>query len=75
MSTIPPLDNNNPEDLGTPLKAASFCIPIVGAVLYFVNKDEHPAKAKQACTFAIYGVIFSVVLNIIFGVLGVFAGG
>jgi uncharacterized membrane protein YvbJ len=42
-----------------------FCIPLVGAVMYFVWKDEKPAKAKQACTLALWGVGVGIVLQIL----------
>lgn len=72
MSNENPLLDHNPEDgdLGTPLKIVSFCIPIVGAVLYFVNKDKAPTKAKQACNMAIYGFVLSIILQIVFTVIG-----
>ena len=56
MSDYNPNENlNKNEDLETVLKVVSFCIPIVGAVLYFVNKDKAPVKAKSACNMALYG--------------------
>jgi len=45
----------------------SFCIPIAGAVLYFINKDKFPNKAKTACYAALIGVGVSIVLNIVAG--------
>ena len=38
------------EDLEMWMKVLSFCIPIAGAVIYFMNKDKAPVKAKSACT-------------------------
>lgn len=66
-----PQDN---EDLETIMKVLSFCIPLAGAILYFVNKDKAPKKAKSACTLALYGLALGVVLNIIFAVMGIGAG-
>ncbi|MFC2721747.1 MAG: hypothetical protein ACFN00_05675 [Flavobacteriaceae bacterium] len=40
------------EDLEMWMKVLSFCIPIAGAVIYFMNKDKAPVKAKSACTMA-----------------------
>lgn len=62
-----PQDN---EDLDTVLKVVSFCIPLVGAVLYFINKDKAPRKAKSACNMALIGVGVVVVLNIISYLMG-----
>lgn len=64
-------NNGNKEDLETVLKIVSFCIPLVGAILYFVNKDKAPLKAKSACNMALYGFGFGILLNIIFYVLGI----
>ena len=41
------------EDLEMWMKVLSFCIPIAGAVIYFMNKDKAPVKAKSACTMAL----------------------
>ncbi len=62
-----PQDN---EDLDTVLKVVSFCIPLVGAVLYFINKDKAPRKAKSACNMALIGVGVGIVLNIISYLMG-----
>ena len=43
------------EDLEMWMKVLSFCIPIAGAVIYFMNKDKAPVKAKSACTMALIG--------------------
>ena len=37
----------NQEDLEIGLKVLSFCIPIAGAIIYFVYKDKAPVKAKS----------------------------
>jgi hypothetical protein len=62
------------EDLGVGLKIVSFCFPIVGAVLYFVWKNDHPKKSKQACNFALIGFAIGVVINIILAVAGIGLG-
>ncbi len=67
-----PQDN---EDLDTVMKVISFCIPIVGAVLYFVNKDKAPRKAKSACNMALIGFAVGVVLQVIMYLTGMGAAG
>ena len=64
------------EDLDTILKVVSFCIPLVGAILYFINKDKAPLKAKSACNMALIGFAVGIVLQIIMYVAGIgsFAG-
>jgi uncharacterized membrane protein len=52
------------------LKIVSFCIPLVGAILYFVKKDAEPAAAKQACNMALIGFGVGIVINILFTILG-----
>jgi len=46
-----------------------FCIPLVGAILYFVWKDEHPEKAKKACYLALGGMAFGVVMQVLMNLL------
>jgi uncharacterized membrane protein len=48
----------------------SFCIPLVGAILWFINKDKNPKAAKSACTFALIGVAVGIVINVIVTVMG-----
>lgn len=69
------MDEMNNDDLGTPLKIVSFCIPLVGAILYFVKKDKEPNAAKQACNMALIGLGVNIVLNIILTMTGALAGG
>ena len=47
------------------MKVLSFCIPIAGAIIYFVNKDKAPVKAKSACTMALIGFGVGLVAQII----------
>lgn len=63
----PPQDN---EDLEVILKVVSVCIPLVGAILYFINKDKAPRKAKSACYMALIGVGIGIVLNILSYLMG-----
>ena len=44
-----------------------FFIPIAGLILYLINKDKCPQKAKSAGKGAIAGIIVSVVFSIIYG--------
>ena len=64
------VNDQSEEDLETILKVVSVCIPIVGAVLYFMNKDKAPKKAKSACTFALIGVGVNIVISILYTILG-----
>jgi hypothetical protein len=65
-------DNQQIDDLGTPLKVVSFCIPLVGAVLYFTtDAATSPNKKKQACNFALYGVGVGILIQVLMIALGV----
>ena len=46
-----------------------FFFPLVGLILYLVWKDSKPLSAKQAGKGALIGVIVSVVLSFIYGIL------
>lgn len=73
MSDKLPLDNmgTSQDELGTPLKVVSFCIPLVGAILYFTtDANQFPNKRKQACNFALYGVGLGILLQIIMIAIG-----
>lgn len=52
------------------LSILSFCIPIAGAVIFSMNKDTMPQKAKTACYLALAGMAVGLVLNIVSGGLG-----
>jgi hypothetical protein len=60
-------DFNNQEDdkLGIGLSILSFLFPLVGAIIYFVNKSKKPQKAKKACHLALWGMLAGFILNII----------
>lgn len=61
-----------PEDkLGTPLTIISFCIPLVGIILYFVKKPTQPQSAKTACYAALIGLGIGILINIIMAIIGV----
>ena len=57
--------NNSQEDLSTGLKVLSFCIPLAGAILYFVKKDKEPVAAKSACNMALIGFGVGIVVRVI----------
>ncbi|MFC6266989.1 hypothetical protein [Frigoriflavimonas asaccharolytica] len=63
-----PQDN---EDLETIMKVLSFCIPLAGAILWYINKDKAPKKSKAACHMALYGLALGVVLQILATVMGI----
>ena len=53
-----------------------FFIPLVGLILYLVNKDTAPLKAKSAGKGALIGFCVSLVFSIIYGVaVGSMIGG
>jgi hypothetical protein len=59
------------DELSTPLKVLSFCVPIGGAIIYFTtDRARYPNKAKQACNWALIGVGVGIVLNILLAVVG-----
>lgn len=52
-----------------------FFIPLVGLILYLVNKDTSPLKAKSAGKGALIGFCVSLVFSIIYGaVIGSLVG-
>lgn len=55
----------NDAGLSTGLKIVSFCIPLVGLILYFTKKSNEPKAAKDAITFAAIGFGIGLVMNII----------
>ena len=46
-----------------------FFIPVVGLVLYLVNKNTYPKKAKSAGKGALIGFIVNIVISVIYGVI------
>jgi hypothetical protein len=59
------LPKKSPEDLHVGLKILSFCIPLAGAIIYFVKKDNEPVAAKSACTLALIGFGVNIILTIL----------
>ena len=46
-----------------------FFIPLVGLILYLMNKDTAPLKAKSAGKGALIGFIVNLVSSIVFGII------
>jgi len=57
--------NGSQEDLSTGLKVLSFCIPLAGAIIYFVKKKDEPVAAKSACNMALIGFAVGLVVQIV----------
>lgn len=82
---VPPVENDNSqsqgrfgnfntsnepeEELGWPLTILSFCIPLAGAIMFFMYKKDAPAKSKRACYAALIGLGVNIVVNIIYGII------
>ena len=60
------------DDPKTILKVVCFFIPLVGLILYIVNKDKKPVSAKAYGKAAIIGFIVGIVLNVISGIFEAF---
>ncbi len=54
------------QGLGLLLKAVSFCLPMVGIVLFFAMRKSRPDAARQAAVYAAFGVFAAVLLNILY---------
>ena len=46
-----------------------FFIPLVGLILYLINKDKTPLKAKSAGKGALVGFLVGILMSIIYGAL------
>ena len=46
-----------------------FFFPLIGLILYLVNKDTYPSRAKSAGKGALIGFIVSIVVSILYGVI------
>ena len=51
------------------LAILGFFIPLVGLILYLVNKDSSPLKAKSAGKGALIGFCVNMAISIIFGLI------
>ncbi|MGZ3871945.1 MAG: hypothetical protein ACXVJD_03450 [Mucilaginibacter sp.] len=62
-----PFPNPQPQEegLGTGLTILSFCIPIVGIVLYFTNKGTAPKKSTTACYAALAGIGVGILVRVL----------
>ncbi|GAA3764721.1 hypothetical protein [Flavobacterium ginsengiterrae] len=58
-------NDKSQQDLSTGLKVLSFCIPLAGAIIYFVKKNDEPVAAKSACNMALIGFAVGIVVRII----------
>ncbi|MFH6965477.1 hypothetical protein [Flavobacterium sp. FlaQc-28] len=58
-------NDKSEQDLSTGLKVLSFCIPLAGAIIYFVKKSDEPVAAKSACNMALIGFAVGIVVRII----------
>ncbi len=67
---IPPYKDGNAPLIGTEgndeksigLNVLSWFVPLVGIILYFVNKDEKPIQSKSVLHCAIASIIVNVIL-------------
>ncbi len=66
---VPPSTSETTDKLSTPMAILSFCIPLAGAIIYFMKKEKEPASAKTACTAAIIGFVVGIVINVIYVVV------
>ena len=67
---------NSNDAPSTGLALLGFFIPLVGLILYLINKDTAPLKAKSAGKGALIGFCVSLVLSILYGaILGSLIGG
>ena len=66
---VAPTPPTEQDKLSTPLTILSFCIPLAGAIIYFMKKDKEPASAKTACVAAVIGFMLGIVINIIYALM------
>ena len=59
----------NADAPNTGFAVLGFFIPLVGLILYLVNKDSSPLKAKSAGKGALIGFCVSLAFSIIYGVI------
>ena len=60
-------DSNDAPNIG--FAVLGFFIPLVGLILYLINKDTAPLKAKSAGKGALIGFCVSLVFSMIYGVI------
>ncbi len=67
---VAPINANGEEDApNMGFAVLGFFIPLVGLILYLVNKDKTPKKAKSAGKGALIGFCVGLVLSILYGIL------
>lgn len=66
---VPVSPSTEPDKLSTPLTILSFCIPLAGAIIYFMKKEKEPLSAKTACIAAIVGAVFGIAVNFIYTIV------
>lgn len=57
--------NLEPDVPSTGLNVLAFLFPIVGLILYLVNNDKSPLKAKAIGKWALIGFVSGLVLNML----------
>ncbi len=62
----PPQQGRSDDKSSAGMGCLGFLFPIVGFILWLVWKNDYPLKAKSAGT----GALISVVLGVIFGIIG-----
>lgn len=77
---VPPMPYPMPptvsyEDADTILKIVCFFVPLVGIILYFVDRDTKPVAAKQCLKLSLIGMGVSVGLSILAVVIWLFVFG
>ncbi len=60
---------NADDQPSTGLAVLGFFCPIVGLILYLVNKDSSPKKACSAGKGALIGLISSVAVSMLYGII------
>lgn len=53
------------EDADTLVKVAAFFIPIVGIILYALDRDKKPVAAKSCLKMSVIGIVVGVVVPIL----------
>lgn len=61
----------DPTESLLPYKLLSFVIPIAGIVLYFVDKDSRPLRAKACIKYSLISIVLSFVISILITIGGI----
>ncbi|GEM_PF-4991116 len=64
-----PQERPEKEGLGFIMMIISFCLPMVGIILFFVMRKTKPDAARQAAICAAFGVFAAVILNILYSMV------